>query len=191
MTAATNPCAGVETLGESGRDVYVEESIYKAVWKAANEPLRDAMDLAYLTGQRPADTVAMTEHDIVGSYLRVKQGKTGAKLRIEIVGELADVIARIRSRRNKFKIVTTHFVVNKHGRPVQSRTVSEWLKETRNKVGVTSSQFQFKDLRAKAGTDKEDAQGMSAAKDQLGHTSEKMTAHYVRHRLGKKVSPTR
>jgi hypothetical protein len=31
----------------------------------ANEPLRDAMDWAYLTGQRPADTLRMTAHDII------------------------------------------------------------------------------------------------------------------------------
>ena len=31
----------------------------------------------------------------------------------------------------------------------------------------------------------------AAAKDQLGHTSENMTRHYVRHRRGKKVMPTK
>ncbi len=56
------------------------------------------MDLAYLTGQRPADTVALTEHDIKDGYLHVKQGKMGKKIRIEVVGELADVLQRIRAR---------------------------------------------------------------------------------------------
>ncbi|MEJ7804859.1 MAG: hypothetical protein WKG03_02920 [Telluria sp.] len=52
-------------------------------------------------------------------------------------------------------------------------------------------EFQFRDLRAKAGTDTEEASGMAAAKDQLGHSSEQMTAHYVRHRRGKLVKPTK
>lgn len=51
--------------------------------------------------------------------------------------------------------------------------------------------FQFRDLRAKAGTDTEENRGMAAAKDQLGHTSEAMTSHYVRHRRGKLVKPTK
>lgn len=51
--------------------------------------------------------------------------------------------------------------------------------------------FQFRDLRAKAGTDKEDREGMAAAKDQLGHANENMTNRYVRHRRGKLVSPTK
>lgn len=51
--------------------------------------------------------------------------------------------------------------------------------------------FQFRDLRAKAGTDKEESSGMSAAQDQLGHSTPTMTAHYVRHRRGKLVKPTK
>ncbi len=51
--------------------------------------------------------------------------------------------------------------------------------------------FQFRDLRAKAKTDKEDREGRAAAKNQLGHASENMTNRYVRHRRGQPVSPTK
>lgn len=191
LTNAPNPCLGVSKFSEKGRDVYVEDDTYMKVWKVAQEPLRDAMDLAYLTGQRPADTVSMSEHDIKDGYLHIKQGKSGAKIRIAIEGELAAVLERIRKRRSKFKIVSARLVVSKYGKPVVGRTVSAWLQEARKKVGVTTEEFQFRDLRAKAGTDKDDAHGIAAAKDQLGHKSERMTAHYIRHRRGKKVSPTR
>ena len=189
LTAATNPCAGIDSLEESGRDVYIEDVQYEAVWSAAPAPLRDAMDLAYLTGQRPGDTVKMTEHDIKDGYLHVHQGKTRAKLRIEIDGELAAVLARIRKRRAGYKVVTTYLIVSDTGRPVVGRTISAWFDAARKAAGVAG--VQFRDLRAKAGTDKDDAAGMGAARDQLGHKSERMTAHYVRHRLGKKVTPTR
>ena len=56
-TAAPNPCAGVKGFTERGRDAYIEDVTYKAVWDAADWPTRDAMDLAYLTGQRPADVL--------------------------------------------------------------------------------------------------------------------------------------
>lgn len=52
-------------------------------------------------------------------------------------------------------------------------------------------QAQFRDLRAKAGTDIDEERGMKAAQELLGHTTEAMTRQYVRHRLGKKVEPTR
>ncbi|CAE6839529.1 hypothetical protein LMG22931_07182 [Paraburkholderia nemoris] len=52
--------------------------------------------------------------------------------------------------------------------------------------------FQFRDLRAKAGTDKAESSGnIQAAQLQLGHKSLKITAHYVRERKGDKVGPTK
>jgi integrase len=51
--------------------------------------------------------------------------------------------------------------------------------------------WQLRDLRAKAGTDTETQAGMGAAKDLLGHAGEEMTRHYIRHRAGKVVKPTR
>jgi len=48
-------CAGVKEFIERGRDAYTEDATYKAVGDAADRPTRDSMDLAYLTGQRPAD----------------------------------------------------------------------------------------------------------------------------------------
>ena len=50
-TSTANPCQGVKGFREVARDIYVEDWIYKAVWEAADWPTRDAMDLAYLTGQ--------------------------------------------------------------------------------------------------------------------------------------------
>ena len=51
--------------------------------------------------------------------------------------------------------------------------------------------FQFRDLRAKAGTDKADATDMREAQQQLGHKSVKTTEIYLRTRAGEKVTPTK
>jgi integrase len=52
----------------------------------ASQPLKDALDLAYFTGQRAADVIAMSEAVIQDKTLLVQQGKTKAKLRISITG---------------------------------------------------------------------------------------------------------
>lgn len=52
-------------------------------------------------------------------------------------------------------------------------------------------EFEFRNLSAKAGTDKEVSDAMVEAKDLLDHADEKMTNRYVRHRIRKPVSPTR
>ena len=59
-------------------------------------------------------------------------------------------------------------------------------------AGVEKADFQFRDLRAKAGTDKADSAGdIRQAQAQLGHASVVMTETYVRQRKGAKVTPTR
>ena len=57
----------------------------------------DAMDLALLTGQRPADVLKLQRTDIRDGALWIVQNKTGTRLGIEVTGELAAVIAELTS----------------------------------------------------------------------------------------------
>jgi hypothetical protein len=57
------------------------------------------MDLAYLTGQRPADTLRMLKPHIQSGFSEVKQGKPKKKLRIILEGtdkrsELGELLDR-------------------------------------------------------------------------------------------------
>lgn len=75
-----------------------QTSEFKQVSAQAHFTVVDAMDLALLTGQRPADVLKLKRSDIRDGALWVTQNKTGARLGIEIIGELAAVIARISAR---------------------------------------------------------------------------------------------
>ncbi|WP_167368738.1 tyrosine-type recombinase/integrase [Paraburkholderia tuberum] len=192
LTKAANPCLGVKKNVETGRDVYVEDEIFTRVYEKADVPTRDAMDLAYLTGQRPQDTLLYDERDIRDNFLNIDQGKTGKKLRMEMSGELKAVIDRIRRRKAGYKVVSTALVVNEKGQRMLLDTLQRRFREARRAAGVADKDFQFRDLRAKAGTDKTDSSGdIRQAQKQLGHTSVAMTEHYVRNRRGDKVKPTR
>lgn len=92
------------------------DAMYAAVYAQGSAPLRDAMDLAYLTGQRPADTLRMTEHDIIEGHLIVTQAKTQQPLRIIIAGKLADLVERIRARKATHRIVTGALLTNTNGK---------------------------------------------------------------------------
>lgn len=188
-TALANPCAGIRGTPERGRSVYVHDEDYQALWTAADEPLRDAMDLAYLTGQRPADVLRMDTRDVRGGALEVTQAKTGAKLRIEVAGALAAVLERIAARKRGLVVHATRLVVDERGQPLTDSGLRGRFDRARAKAGVS---FQFRDLRAKAATDKADATGdIRQAQRQLGHTTVTMTETYVRTRRGAKVSPTK
>ncbi|KRG47391.1 integrase [Stenotrophomonas panacihumi] len=189
-TALPNPCAGIKGFKETGRDVYIDDSQYEAVWEQADICLRDAMDLAYLTGQRPADVLGLSEMDVRDGAVHVAQGKTGKRLRVEVVGELAQLLERVRARKRGYKVHSTRLVVNEGGRPIGVNAMSRrWVKAC---AAAKVEGIQFRDLRAKAGTDKADAAGdIRQAQRQLGHGSVVMTEHYVRNRRGDKVTPTR
>lgn len=166
--------------------------MFQRVWKFADQPTRDAMDLAYLTGQRPADTLKLAESDIRGGELWVVQGKRGKKLRITVSGELADVIARIRTSKLACNSKSDSLVVNEAGERLMRDALRFRFDRARFAAHVAKDLFQFRDLRAKAGTDKTESSGdIRAAQRQLGHTSIKMTEHYVRERKGDKVDPTK
>lgn len=190
-TALPNPCAGVRGAREEGRDTYIEDDAYAAIWKAADAGLRDAMDLAYLTGQRPADTLRMRETDIRDGVLHVQQGKTGERLRIAVGGELAALIERIKARKAAFSVYNTALIVNDYGRPVSLQMQQRRWQEARKEAKLPKD-LQFRDLRAKAGTDKADSTGDARqAQKQLGHTTITTTEGYLRNRRGAKVTPTR
>ena len=190
-TALANPCAGIRAEQSRGRDVYVEDDEFRAIWEHASQPLRDAMDLGYLTGQRPSDMLGLSENDIREDELHFCQGKTGVKLRMSITGELAALIERIRTRKQSHTVCCSALIVNEHGRPVSLAMQQRRWVEARKAAGFTG-RLQFRDLRAKAATDKADSTGDARqAQQQLGHGSLEMTEHYLRKRRGNKVTPTR
>jgi integrase len=191
-TDLPNPCEGIGGNSERGRkDVYIEEADYQAVLTVADVPLAEAMQLIYLTGQRPADTLKMSEHDVRDDVIHVQQGKTGAKVRLAIVGELAELLARITARKASMPVHAMRLIVDEHGQPLTKNALRYRFDRARERAGIAKAAFQFRDLRGKAGTDKADSAGGQAAQRQLGHASLAMTEHYIRRRRGDKVTPTR
>jgi integrase len=191
-TSLANPCAGIKGNKETGRDTYVEDEMFAAVYLHADQPLKDALDLFYLTAQRIGDTLKMDERDLLDNQLLIKQGKTSAKRRIEVVGELKVVIERILERKKGHKIRSTRLVVMDNGQAMTTSMLRGRFDAARMKAGIDKSAFQMRDLRAKAATDKEESTGsIRDARDQLGHTTVGMTEQYIRRRKGLKVLPTK
>lgn len=189
FTDQANPCAGIKGNKEKGRDTYVTDDAYKALWEASGWPLRDTLDLAYLTGQRPSDVLGMTVVNISGDVIEFKQGKTNKKIRMSLSPALSDLLARIAERKSTYPIHAISLTVDERGRPLSYRQMHDRFCKARDEAKVD---FQFRDLRAKAASDKADSSGdIREAQRQMGHTSVVMTEHYVRSRRGAKVDPTK
>ncbi|QGA36515.1 tyrosine-type recombinase/integrase [Burkholderia glumae] len=81
-------------------------------------------------------------------------------------------------------------IVDEHGKPLGRAALRFRFDRARGAAGISKNEFQFRDLRAKAGTDKESASDLRGAQSLLGHGSVSMTEQYVRKR-GTKITPTR
>lgn len=185
ILSSPNPVSGIHGKKERPRDVYVDDQAFDAVWQVAPPCVRDAMDLARLTGQRPADILKMARTDIRDGCLEVRQRKTGAKLRIEVTGELAAVIERIKAQAAAHAVSSVYLVLEA-GRPVTYWRLVKLFQAARDSVGQA---WQFRDLRAKAGTERTEELGPREAQRLLGHASVTTTEVYVRNRRGAKVKP--
>jgi integrase len=182
FTDASNPCAGIKGHRETGRDRYIEDSEYLAVWNKAHYTIQDAMDLAHLTGQRPADLLKLNKSDVHDGMLWFTQNKTGKKLRIEITGELLSLIERILNREHRSMGVNA-LLQDGSGQRLTTGALRTRFNKARLAAAVS---FQFRDIRAKTATDTND---LAIAQKLLGHKSRSMTEHYTRNRKGDKVSP--
>ena len=208
LTSLPNPCRGVRGFAEVGRkDIYIDDEVFAAVYACANVSLRDALDLAYLTGQRPADVLKMRITDVRDDLLSVRQGKTGKTLRIRLNADdgsrncLGTKIDEIMERKREARVAHTALIVAMGGGALtysgldnaferaRAKAAKMAEKENRAELAAKIRKFQFRDLRAKAGTEKADSAGILQARQQLGHGSVTTTERYVR--LGQIVTPTK
>ncbi|MBT9466787.1 tyrosine-type recombinase/integrase [Hydrogenophaga sp.] len=182
-TTAPNPCQGVKGFKEAGRDRYVTNDEFEKVRSLAHFTVVDAMDLALLTGQRPADVLKLQRTDIRDGALWIVQNKTGARLGIEITGELAAVIDRINGRSRT--AISAYLIQDEKGQPLSQYALRSRFDKARTLAKVS---FQFRDIRAKAATDTGD---LAHSQKLLAHKNREMTEHYVRRRIGEVVKPLR
>ena len=73
LTTAQNPCQGVKGFKETGRSRYVTDEEFDRVRANAHCTVVDAMDIALLTGQRPADVLKIKRTDIRDGALWIVQ----------------------------------------------------------------------------------------------------------------------
>lgn len=182
-TAAQNPCRGVKGFKETGRSRYITDEEFARVKSHAHFTVVDAMDLALLTGQRPADVLKIKGGDIRDEALWVVQNKTGNKIGIEITGELKAVIARITARPRR--AISPYLIQDEKGLPLTYFALRSRFDKAR---ALAKVDFQFRDIRAKSATDTGD---LAHSQKLLAHKNREMTEHYVRSRIGERVKPLR
>lgn len=201
MTDVANRCRGLRKNKEGPRDNYVDDAVWQAARAQGGQDLRDALDLAYLRGQRPNGVVAIAVTQIVDDMLQVCQGMTKF-LRIDPTDretgertELGRLVDEIRLR----PVAGLKLLLNLQGKPLTRPMLRTRFEEARRVASVAAAvagdiqlaeritRFQIRDSRPKAASEIED---IAQAQKLLGHSKEKITRDVYR-RVEERVKPTR
>lgn len=202
FTKRDNPCRGVRKNREAPRDYYAEADVWDAVHAAAGQVVRDAMDLSYLSGQRPADVLKMSKHDIRNNELHVRQNKTRHVLRIRLYvdgqpTELGACVDRLLAR--PLQSMSGELICAERGQPLTMKMLRDRFEAAREEAAKGADKarkvdlakrvraFQFRDIRPKAASE---MTSLDDASSLLGHTDKQITKRVYR-RAGEVVKPTK
>ena len=212
----TNPVDSIRTMTVKARDRYITDSemrrikfhaIYSDQQLARPKAVRiknrsglmvcALVDMAYLTGQRIGDLLAMQWSSVTDKGILFAPSKvansTGVKLIIKTTPALQVVIGRLRLlRKEKAKgnsRVVTHVFSTQSGQPYHYSGARTAWRRAATRAGIENARFH--DLRAKAITDVDEDRGIGQAQRMGGHSTQAQTADYVRHKKAMQTGATR
>lgn len=193
IVSTVNPVTGVPLPGIKGRTIEVRAQDYWLVWGLGDQMVKDVMELAARLGTRPQEVFGLTwdKVDLTAEPIAVKvwMNKTTGYKTVVADDALAGLIGRLRGDRDRPK---GRVLVDENGAPLNPRGAFRYRFDAARKAAAKKAEaddfdyqdFQLRDLRPMAGLAMLDAEGMDAARRLLGHTTERMTAHYTTKRRG-------
>lgn len=164
---ATNPAIGVKKFPEQRRRHYVTPEAYQTAYQAASAPLRVAMELAYCTGLRQADVLALTWQQVRPEGILVRQSKTGREVLKAITPRVQAALDLAKTLPKPENVQCWSVVHTRAGRRyTRTGFNSSWQR--------INAGFTFHDLRRAGATDMEDANRQNFT----GHASQRMAESY-------------
>ena len=216
-SAGSNPVLAIRTMSTPPRKRYITDSELRRI-KVAAMKNTDALDrttrnrsgpmvcclidMAYLTGQAIGDLLDLRwQRDAADPlaphvasdgiwFARKKLRKTTREeVLIEWSPKLRDVIQRARLVSGARPMPSDWVFTQKHGEPYTYNGAHTAYFRACKRAGVAGCTFH--DLRAKALTDKEEREGLQAARVMGSHSTEQQTSSYIRNKQNRRIGATR
>jgi len=197
----SNPVDSLKTMSIKARTRYITDSEMRRIKVAAmygddgnrtrsGHTICALIDMAYLTGQRIGDLLALRWSDVgkhgVAFQPTKTEASTGAKVLIAWTPRLRELIERIKGMPNQ----SPEFVFcTLQGEPYAYNGAATAWKRAVKRAGIENCHFH--DLRGKALTDVDRGRGIMEAQRMGAHSTQAQTAGYVRHKLAMRVDATR
>jgi integrase len=169
-------------------------------------------ELLYLTGAdvgvivrllEQADPTDPDEPHVCAEGIMLRRDKTDGTSRpviVEWTPRLRAVVARLqaikaaaKTKKRPRTVECPHLITKVDGTPMNYEAYSnQWQKAMKRALATGKvPPTMIRDLRAKAATDKDDADGLQAANHLLDHTTEAQTASYIRRKKARRVKAVR
>lgn len=202
--AGSNPVDSIKTTTVKARSRYITDSELRRIKVAAlrsggqrakhvnpsGRTVCAVIDMAYLTGQRIGDVLALQWTNIGKEGILFQpaktEGSTGVQVLIEWTSRLRELVDRI--RRFKRQHIASVFVTQ-DGQPYNYEALKSAWRRALSRAGVQNAHIH--DLRAKALTDVDRVHGVLAAQRMGAHSTQSQTADYVRHKKAIRAVATR
>lgn len=197
----SNPVESIKTMKTPPRRRYITDSELRRIKvgicygkdgkRTPSGPMICCLvEMAYLTGQRAEDLLSMEWSEIGKVGILFQPGKTLASTGVEVLITWTSRLEKLVQRLRAFPKCNMKYVFCKQDgrRYTYSGISSAWRRGlARAKIQNT----QFRDLRAKALTDVDETQGITAAQRMGAHTTQAQTAEYVRNKKAIRATATR
>lgn len=169
----SNPVRDIPRYSEKQRRRYITDDEWRAIYAQASPALQCLMEIAYYTGQRISDVLAIRLSDLTDEGIYFEQRKTGQRLLVRYTPELRAAVYRARSLH---RTTPMYLLGQRHGRQRSYTSVRDLLRRAAHKAGVED--VGWHDIRAKSISDAK-RQGLNA-QALAGHTTEAQTVRYLR-----------
>lgn len=172
----SNPVSEIDPLPEKERERYITDVEFAAIYEKAIPAVQIFMALAYLTGQRIGDVLAIKHSDLLDDGIAFRQQKTGARLIVKWTPALRDAVQRAKDLR---PVRGFWLLCSRPGKAYSYKGMRDSYARACALAKVEDATPH--DLRAKSATDAR-KQGLNPTL-LLGHTSEKRTERYIRQKM--------
>lgn len=171
-----NPCVGIKRHSEHRRKRLITAAEWWAIHEHAGPRLRVIMKVAYLTGQRIGDVLAIRRSQLADEGIVFEQQKTKKRLVVKWSNDLREATKEALELHGRVQALT--LFIGRAGKPPDYRSVALQWENACGAAGVDDARLN--DQRAQSLTDaKREGKDATAL---AGHGSTQMTQRYLRER---------
>lgn len=167
----------------------VPAEAYWVVWHCGDQLVRDALDLAYQLATRPAEVLRVPMPDVDATEIEAPMPKTARSGRATKMVPITTELSVLIERRRKLQPHSLYVLFDDHGQQLRAGgalrsrlyKARDLAKKVCEAAEIKWVDFTLQQLRPTAITQVDKSHGREEARKLGGHTTEKQTAHYVRH----------